>query len=65
MMRRFGLAGAAADHRRHPRTRASNVNCGRALQLGGGDWSSLFTEPVAIIIYVLMAILLLMPLVLS
>ena len=31
---------------------------------GGGDWSSLFTEPVAIVVYVLMAILLLAPLVL-
>ena len=37
----------------------------QSLQLGGGDWISLFTEPVAIITYVLMAILLLVPLVLK
>ena len=37
----------------------------QSLQLGGGDWSSLFTEPVAIVTYVLMAILLLTPLVLK
>jgi putative tricarboxylic transport membrane protein len=37
----------------------------QSLQLGGGDWASLFTEPVAIVVYVLMAILLLMPLLLK
>jgi putative tricarboxylic transport membrane protein len=37
----------------------------QSLQLGGGDWASLFTEPVAIIVYVLMVILLIMPLILK
>jgi putative tricarboxylic transport membrane protein len=64
MMRRFGLPvlpliiGVILGPRieRHLR---------QSLQLGGGDWISLFKEPVAIIVYVLMAILLLMPLVLK
>ena len=56
-------AGAAVDHRRHPRS-ADRASTAPILQLGGGDWASLFTEPVAIITYVLMAVLLLMPLVL-
>ncbi len=64
MMRRFGLpvlpliiGGVILGPRIERQLRQS-------LQLGGGDWSSLFTEPVAIVVYVLMAILLLMPLVL-
>ena len=57
-------AGAAVDHRRHPRP-AHRTPAAAILQLGGGDWSSLFTEPVAIVMYVLMAVLLLMPLVLK
>ena len=64
MMRRFGLPvlpliiGVILGPRieRHLR---------QSLQLGGGDWSSLFTEPVAIIVYVLMVILLSMPLILK
>ncbi len=36
----------------------------QSLQLGGGDWGSLFTEPVADAVYVCMALLLLAPLVL-
>ncbi len=36
----------------------------QSLQLGGGDWSNLFTEPVAIVTYVCMAVLLAIPLVL-
>lgn len=64
MMRRFGLPvlpliiGVILGPRIERQLRQS-------LQLGGGDWSSLFTEPVAIVVYVLMAILLLMPLVLK
>jgi putative tricarboxylic transport membrane protein len=64
MMRRFGLPvlpliiGVILGPRIERQLRQS-------LQLGGGDWASLFTEPVAIITYVLMAILLLMPLVLK
>ena len=63
MMRRFGLPvlpliiGVILGPRIERQLRQS-------LQLGGGDWSSLFTEPVAIVVYVLMAILLLTPLVL-
>jgi putative tricarboxylic transport membrane protein len=63
MMRRFGLPvlpliiGVILGPRIERQLRQS-------LQLGGGDWLSLFTEPVAIIVYVLMAVLLLMPLVL-
>ena len=45
-------AGAAVDHRRHSRA-AHRTSAAASLQLGGGDWSSLFTEPVAIIVYVL------------
>ena len=64
MMRRFGLPvlpliiGVILGPRIERQLRQS-------LQLGGGDWSSLFTEPVAIIVYVLMVVLLLMPLVLK
>ncbi|MCW1823827.1 hypothetical protein OLG66_23175, partial [Mycobacterium senegalense] len=64
MMRRFGLPvlpliiGVILGPRIERQLRQS-------LQLGGGDWTSLFTEPVAIVTYVLMAILLLMPLVLK
>src|SRR5690349_2135493 len=63
MMRRFGLPvlpliiGVILGPRIERQLRQS-------LQLGGGDWTSLFTEPVAIVTYVLMAILLLTPLVL-
>jgi putative tricarboxylic transport membrane protein len=63
MMRRFGLPvlpliiGVILGPRIERQLRQS-------LQLGGGDWGSLFTEPVAIVVYVLMAILLLMPLIL-
>jgi putative tricarboxylic transport membrane protein len=63
MMRRFGLPvlpliiGVILGPRIERQLRQS-------LQLGGGDWSSLFTEPVAIVTYVCMAILLLIPLVL-
>ncbi len=64
MMRRFGLPvlpliiGVILGPRIERQLRQS-------LQLGSGDWGgSLFTEPVAIATYVLMAILLLMPLVL-
>ena len=58
MMRRFGLPvlpliiGVILGPRIERQLRQS-------LQLGGGDWSSLFTEPVAIIVYVLMVVLLL------
>jgi putative tricarboxylic transport membrane protein len=64
MMRRFGLPvlpliiGVILGPRIERQLRQS-------LQLGGGDWASLFTEPVAIVVYVLMAILLLMPLLLK
>jgi putative tricarboxylic transport membrane protein len=64
MMRRFGLPvlpliiGVILGPRIERQLR-------QALQLGGGDWISLFKEPVAIVVYVLMAILLLMPLVLK
>jgi putative tricarboxylic transport membrane protein len=64
MMRRFGLPvlpliiGVILGPRIERQLRQS-------LQLGGGDWISLFKEPVAIVVYVLMAILLLMPLVLK
>ena len=64
MMRRFGLPvlpliiGVILGPRIERQLRQS-------LQLGGGDWISLFKEPVAITVYVLMAILLLTPLVLK
>jgi putative tricarboxylic transport membrane protein len=64
MMRRFGLPvlpliiGVILGPRIERQLRQS-------LQLGGGDWSSLFTEPVAIVTYVLMAVLLIIPLVLK
>ena len=64
MMRRFGLPVLPSDHRRDPRP-TNRASAAANLQLGGGDWGSLFTEPVAIIVYVLMAILLLMPLILK
>ncbi len=63
MMRRFGLPvlpliiGVILGPRIERQLRQS-------LQLGGGDWGSLFTEPVAIVTYVLMAVLLIVPLVL-
>jgi putative tricarboxylic transport membrane protein len=63
MMRRFGLPvlpliiGVILGPRIERQLR-------QALQLGGGDWISLFKEPVAIAVYVLMAVLLLMPLIL-
>jgi len=63
MMRRFGLPvlpliiGVILGPRIERQLR-------QALQLGGGDWTNLFTEPVAIVVYVLMAVLLLTPLVL-
>ena len=64
MMRRFGLPvlpliiGVILGPRIERQLRQS-------LQLGGGDWSSLFHEPVAIVTYILMALLLLAPLVLK
>ena len=64
MMRRFGLPvlpliiGVILGPRIERQLRQS-------LQLGGGDWGSLFTEPVAIVVYVCMALLLLAPLVLK
>ena len=64
MMRRFGLPvlpliiGVILGPRIERQLRQS-------LQLADGDWTGLFTEPVAIIMYVLMVILLLMPLVLD
>ena len=64
MMRRFRSAGAAVDHRRHSGTAYRAAALRQSLQLGGGDWMTLFREPVAIGAYVLMAILLLAPLVL-
>ena len=63
MMRRFGLPvlpliiGVILGPRIERQLRQS-------LQLGGGDWASLFTEPVAIICYVLIVALLLIPLIL-
>ena len=63
MMRRFGLPvlpliiGVILGPRIERQLRQS-------LQLADGDWSGLFTEPVAIITYALMVILLLIPLVL-
>lgn len=63
MMRRFGLPvlpliiGVILGPRIERQLR-------QALQLGGGDWTSLFTEAVAIVVYVLMVVLLLTPLVL-
>jgi putative tricarboxylic transport membrane protein len=64
MMRRFGLPvlpliiGVILGPRIERQLRQS-------LQLGSGDWSSLFNEPVAIGVYVCMALLLLAPLVLK
>ena len=63
MMRRFGLPvlpliiGVILGPRIERQLRQS-------LQLGGGDWTSLFTEPVAIIVYILIVALLLAPLIL-
>jgi len=63
MMRRFGLPvlpliiGVILGPRIERQLRQS-------LQLADGNWVGLFTEPVAIITYVLMAILLLIPLIL-
>ncbi len=63
MMRRFGLPvlpliiGVILGPRIERQLRQS-------LQLGGGDWTSLFTEPVAIICYILIVALLLVPLIL-
>ncbi len=36
----------------------------QSLQLGGGDWGNLFTEPVAIAVYVCMVLLIALPLIL-
>ena len=64
MMRRFGLPvlpliiGVILGPRIERQLRQS-------LQLADGNWGGLFTEPVAIIVYVLMAALLLAPLVLK
>ena len=64
MMRRFGLPvlpliiGVILGPRIERQLRQS-------LQLADGNWAGLFTEPVAIVTYVLMAALLLMPLVLK
>lgn len=64
MMRRFGLPvlpliiGVILGPRIERQLRQS-------LQLGGGEWSGLFTEPVAIGTYIAMAVLLLIPLVLK
>ena len=63
MMRRFGLPvlpliiGVILGPRIERQLRQS-------LQLGGGDWTSLFTEPVAIVVYILIVALLLAPLIL-
>ena len=63
MMRRFGLPvlpliiGVILGPRIERQLRQS-------LQLGAGDWGSLFTEPVAIVTYVCMIVLLAIPLVL-
>ena len=63
MMRRFGLPvlpliiGVILGPRIERQLRQS-------LQLGGGDWASLFTEPVAIICYILIVVLLAAPLIL-
>ena len=63
MMRRFGLPvlpliiGVILGPRIERQLRQS-------LQLGGGDWSSLLHEPVAIVVYVCMALLISFPLVL-
>ena len=63
MMRRFGLPvppliiGVILGPRIERQLRQS-------LQLGGGDWLSLFREPVAIGTYIAMAVLLLIPLIL-
>jgi len=63
MMRRFGLPvlpliiGVILGPRIERQLRQS-------LQLADGNWIGLFTEPVAIVTYVLMAILLLLPLIL-
>jgi len=63
MMRRFGLPvlpliiGVILGPRIERQLRQS-------LQLGAGDWTSLFTEPVAIIVYILIGALLVAPLIL-
>jgi putative tricarboxylic transport membrane protein len=36
----------------------------QSLQLGGGDWANLFTEPVAIVVYVCMVLLIALPVIL-
>ena len=60
MMRRFGLPvlpliiGVILGPRIERQLR-------QTLQLGGGDWSSLFTEPVAIVTYILITLLLAVP----
>ena len=62
MMRRFGLPvlpliiGVILGPRIERQLRQS-------LQLGGGDWTSLFTEPVAIVVYILIVALLPAPLI--
>jgi putative tricarboxylic transport membrane protein len=62
MMRRFGLPilpliiGVILGPRIERQLRQS-------LQLGGGDWLSLFKEPVAIVTYILILAILLTPLV--
>jgi putative tricarboxylic transport membrane protein len=62
MMRRFGLPvlpliiGVILGPRIERQLRQS-------LQLGGGDWSNLYSEPVAIIVYIIIAALILTPLV--
>jgi putative tricarboxylic transport membrane protein len=64
MMRRFGLPvlpliiGVILGPRIERQLRQS-------LQLGGGDWTSLFTEPVAIVVYILIVVLLAIPLILK
>src|SRR6187431_647066 len=64
MMRRFGLPvlpliiGVILGPRIERQLRQS-------LQLGGGEWGSLFTEPVAIGVYVLIVVLLAIPLILK
>lgn len=37
----------------------------QSLQLGGGDWSSLFSEPVAVVTYIVIAALIVVPIVMS
>jgi len=62
MMRRFGLPvlpliiGVILGPRIERQLRQS-------LQLGEGDWTHLFSEPVAIIVYIVIAALILLPLI--